>query len=211
MHAGLVKLASLDEPVLAALVEQVVGRRRPRLELIRPRVSRASSFPSRSYLDSPFAHHASPDPFAHAGLRFDLLPSWQAFVTQSPGPPGSVTECPRPGGRGYPRAVGVPLAQRLAALSADPQKPFPPLTQRSKRPCAGAQSPPRRTPRCCFAGSRGRARARRDSASTRWEKRSWRGCMRGFCVWLVSTRTSLLACSHPRSLLPRPGSDLRMP
>jgi hypothetical protein len=29
--------------------------------------------------------------------------------------------------------------------------------------------------------------------------------MRGFCVWLVSTRTSLLACSHPRSLLPGPG------
>jgi hypothetical protein len=119
-----------------------------------------------------------------------------------------------PGARAHTRTGSTPprppttaLEQWLwAAPSAGicPRIQRPP-TRRSRSAFVVGRSSPQRTPRCCSDGSPGLVLPPPDWASRRWETRSWRTCMRGFCVWLVSTRTSLLACSHPRSLLPRPG------
>jgi hypothetical protein len=72
-------------------------------------------------------------------------------------------------------------------------------TRRSRRAFVVAPWGPQKTLRCCFAGSHGPAGNPPGWAWTSARRRSWRACMLGFCVWLVSTRASLFACSHPRS------------
>ena len=157
-------------------------------------------------LHSPHAHHAQRNPFTHAALRGDRLLPPADGLSHETSSFASIRVHARERGRGTPAQLSaaqrVPPGRAMRSEARDL-----PAFRRGDRDRPSSS-------RCGVREGRGGAaslapevapRPRRDWASTRWEKRSWRACMRGFCVWLVSTRTSLLACSHPRSLLPRPG------